>query len=64
MTHGADMQTTQAQPRFEKLTLVLTHEQRRQIEEARHALEQRGIRVSLSKVATTALMRGLREPQN
>lgn len=58
------MQTTQTKPRAEKLTLVLSSDQRRQIEAARHALEQRGIRVSLSKVATTALMRGLREPLN
>lgn len=51
------MQTTK--PKIEKLTLVLTTAQRQQIESARHALEQRGVRASLSKVATAALMRGL-----
>lgn len=48
--------------RTEKLTVLLTQEERRQIEMVRHQLELRGRRVSLSRVAVELIRRGLRQP--
>jgi hypothetical protein len=50
--------------RTDSLTLILTPEQRRKIEQARAQLEAQGVRASLSRVAVAALERGLREPLN
>lgn len=52
------MQTT-TRARTESLTLILKPEERRLIEQTRAALEAKGVRASLSRVATAALLRGL-----
>lgn len=52
---------TQQTKRTERLTLVLTEAQRKQVEAIRLQLEQeKGRRASLSAVATALLERGLR----
>ena len=56
------MSTTTEMQRAEKLTVLLTADERRAIEQVRHALELRGRRASLSRVAVELIRRGLKQP--